>query len=199
MKATILALLLLGGSASAVKLYMVTVKTSQVFPHMYFVILPKNKAQEQYGILTERSSIIKKLPAGQYIISVFQHGADIESIDTTQQEINVTKNEIFVIQLNFYPLIDPIARQVWNRLLIDMQATEEPCAKQTIGNSCAQTAALPITVKSFIGRRSEFVQLEPWLGMADGAIGRFKVNGVPYDLVINQNEGGSSVGIGRDK
>ena len=156
------------------------------------------KLQKQYSFLEPGNTRTWKVPAGKYGLLAYQYEADIQVVDSGSVEVTVSKNGTFVIPMKLLPVITASARQAWNKLLIDTEATREICATQTVSNSCAQTPATPVTARGFIGLHTDFVQLTPWESIGEqGAVGVFRFDGLRYQVSLHKNDQGTFMGFGR--
>lgn len=194
MRKLVLFAALLLGTASATKLYTVTVKTAPVYQANFvqvFVAGPNGKGGKVVASKTG-TAVTFKLPAGKYTVLTMQSPEYLQQYEVNSVNITVKQNLNVSIPVTAYVHTDAAGRAVFNQLVIDMTGTVMDCVDATVANLCASIELPPHNVQLHIGLADGLVQTKAWTNPDQEYTGEFRVGAARYILTILPLDQGNS-------
>lgn len=186
---TLLLGLMLWGSAGAVTLYTVTVKTKPFTQNSVFSVFPEPSKSNAPALQVKTGgAAVFKLPAGKYSVTVYQPEPLLQQFGPDSIEFAVRKNLSINLPVTMFPVMDTTGRSVFNRLLIAMTGSTTACAHATVSDICAAVDSSYRVVLGYIGLQDAMIQTDPWSAYSNIHSAHFQIGVNSYYISV-QTEG----------
>lgn len=191
----LLAALLLS-TASAAKLYTITVKFSQPVEDAQILLGPVNaKPKDNFTKVGYKNGSTFQLPAGKYQVFVDKKpkSTSVTTFELSSKDFTVTSNMTVTVPIKMTKVMPKDGDRAFSGFLIDIVGTYVDCYQPSVNAVCAETDKSYKIVQGYAQLHPELDQAYAWISMGNNAyLGQFVVGSHLYSMILFARPDGST-------